>query len=354
MREFHDVANIFPMMDDEQFNSLVEDIKTNGLLMPIWLHPDDGSIIDGRNRYKACLEAEATPHYKTWDGRGSLVAFVVSLNFNRRHLTSSQRATLAVDVLPMFEKEAHENKKGGRGGILLVEIVPQANAKSRDKVAQIFNTNARYVQDAKKLKENAPALFQAVASGELTITKAKRQMVADSKKDAPPLPDDRYNLVYADPPWSYGNTMPDYFTEQEDHYPVMSLTDICALPIKDILADNAVMFLWVTSPILEESFEVIKAWGFKYKTSFVWDKVKHNMGHYNSVRHELLLVCVKGSFKPQQVKLFDSVQSIERTTHSKKPKEFRDIIEYLYPNTKKIELFARKKNEGWATWGNEA
>ena len=79
----------------------------------------------------------------------------------------------------------------------------------------------------------------------------------------------------------------------------------------------------------------------------------HNMGHYNSVRHEFLLVCTRGSCTPDNVQLFDSVQSIERTEHSKKPEAFRKIIETLYTNGSRIELFAREKHDGWQSWGNE-
>ena len=110
--------------------------------------------------------------------------------------------------------------------------------------------------------------------------------------------------------------------------------------------------LSVTSPLLEDSFKVINAWGFKYKTSFVWDKIAHNMGHYNSVRHEFLLVATKGSCTPDNIKLFDSVVSINRTEHSKKPEEFRNIIDTLYTYGKKLELFARDAAEGWDVWGN--
>src|SRR5262249_25446267 len=115
-------------------------------------------------------------------------------------------------------------------------------------------------------------------------------------------------------------------------YPVMDMADICALPVADLAEDDAVLFLWVTSPILEESFQVVNAWGFKYKAAFIWDKVKHVMGHYNSVRHEILLICVRGSCQPDNRKLCDSVQTIERTEHSVKPKEFFEIIETLYPH----------------------
>lgn len=161
----------------------------------------------------------------------------------------------------------------------------------------------------------------------------------------------RYRVIYADPPWSYNDKQStDKLGGAEKHYPTMSLAEICALPVP--ADDNAVLFIWVTSPLLEDVFKVINAWGFKYKTSFVWDKVAHNMGHYNSVRHEFLLIATKGSCTPDVNKLYDSVVSIERTEHSKKPKEFRDMIDALYPGGERLELFAREAPAGWDVWGN--
>ena len=97
----------------------------------------------------------------------------------------------------------------------------------------------------------------------------------------------KYRVIYADPPWSYNDKQDTgMLGGAVKHYTTMPLDDICALPVP--AADNAVLFMWVTSPLLEDSFKVINAWGFKYKSSFVWDKVAHNMGHYNSVRHEFL------------------------------------------------------------------
>ena len=168
--------------------------------------------------------------------------------------------------------------------------------------------------------------------------------------------DKKYQIIYADPAWSYGDKQNSKLRGGAiKHYGTMKTTDICLLPIKKITDKNAVLFLWVTSPLLEDSFRVIKEWGYKYKSSFVWDKVLHNMGHYNSVRHEFLLICTKGSCTPQFVKLFDSVVSEERTKkHSQKPEVFRQIIDTLYPQGKRIELFARQSVDGWDCWGNEA
>jgi len=187
-----------------------------------------------------------------------------------------------------------------------------------------------------------------------------RVAVAQERQSAPPLPNGKYRIFYADPPWSYGNSgvigPTDNYGHVHRHYPSMSIAELCAMgpAVRDMAEDNAVLFMWVTSPLLEECFEVIRAWGFKYKTSFVWDKVRHNFGHYNSVRHELLLVCTRGSCTPDNPRLYDSVQTIERSgTHSEKPGEFRDMIEELYEYGGRIELFARANTAGWEAWGNE-
>lgn len=173
-------------------------------------------------------------------------------------------------------------------------------------------------------------------------------------KAEPPEPiEGKYRIIYADPPWSYSNARFGGTTTPDDYYDLMTIKELCEMPVKEALEDNAVLFLWVTSPLLKEAFEVIEAWGFEYKTSFVWDKIKHNMGHYNSVRHEFLLVCTRGSCQPDTMRLFDSVVSVERNRHSEKPEEFREIIDTLYPNGNRIELFARKEVAGWDAYGNE-
>lgn len=210
---------------------------------------------------------------------------------------------------------------------------------------------------AQQLAALPEAVREAIAQREDTLAQARRRQKAEEIRKVVSLPDAKYRVLYADPPWSY-NDKADAGSVQsggaEMHYPSMTIKELCDLPIPTICEDHAVLFLWVTSPLLFECAAVVKAWGFAYKASFVWDKVKHNMGHYNSVRHEFLLLCTKGSCTPDVVKLFDSVQSIEKTTHTTKPKQFREIIETLYPHGKRLELFARGQVEGWDVFGNQA
>src|SRR5262249_44786938 len=132
---------------------------------------------------------------------------------------------------------------------------------------------------------------------------------------------------------------------------------LCALDVAGLAASDSVIFLWATSPLLDDAIDVLRAWGFKYKASFVWDKQRSFLGHYNHVCHELLLLGTRGSCTPCGGLLTQSIQSVKRTrTHSEKPQRFREIIDQLYPRSvdDRIELFARASAEGWQVWGNEA
>jgi N6-adenosine-specific RNA methylase IME4 len=136
----------------------------------------------------------------------------------------------------------------------------------------------------------------------------------------------------------------------------MSIAELCDLRVRDLATDDAVMFLWVTMPLLEECFEVVRAWGFEYKTAIIWDKVAPLFGHYVSSRAELLLICTRGSCQPDVLDQIDNVVTLEKSAvHSQKPERFREIIDLLYPHGPRIELFARGEvPEPWAAWGNEA
>jgi len=170
-REFHPVANLFPLLEGAEFRDLCRDIEDNGLLVPIWLHPD-GRIIDGRNRYRACLDTMIEPQFRTWSGDGSLVAFAVSLNLKRRQLNTGQRAIVALNIMEYLEPDA-KKRQGQRSDIRA--ILPEGLPRPRDQAAKSMNVSPRYVQDAKKLKAEAPELFAKVRSGDLTIPQAKRK-----------------------------------------------------------------------------------------------------------------------------------------------------------------------------------
>jgi N6-adenosine-specific RNA methylase IME4 len=204
------------------------------------------------------------------------------------------------------------------------------------------------------LDQKEQVVFAKKAADKDWTVKELREAIRDKRRvKDPKMPEGEFDVILCDPPWSYNDKqdIPELGGAQK-HYPSMSIQELCDMRVP--AAEDAVLFLWVTSPLLEASFEVIRSWGFEYKTSFVWDKVKHNMGHYNSVRHEFLLVCVRGSKTPEVKKLFDSVITEERSNeHSEKPMVVYKIIETLYPRGKYLELFGRKKRKGWTIYGNE-
>jgi len=229
-----------------------------------------------------------------------------------------------------------------------------ASGMSQRQAAKLLGVDKRTI--GRDVGHNAPKCGAKSVTNS-TATRARRALVRERacSGGVTAAPRKKYRVVYADPPWDYGaHLQPDYHTEQRDHYAVMSIDAICAEPVKTWVEDDAVLFLWVTSPILEKAFTVIRAWGFEYKTSFVWDKIKHNLGHYNSVRHEFLLVCTRGACRPDEKQLFDSVQSIERTRHGAKPVEFYDIIETLYVRGDRLEMYGRKRRSGWDVHGHVA
>ncbi len=164
-----------------------------------------------------------------------------------------------------------------------------------------------------------------------------------------------YPVVYADPPWRYEHSMTDN-RKIENQYPTMTLEEICNLPVGDIAAPDAVLLLWTTSPKLAESMDVINAWGFVYRTCIVWDKERIGMGYYARQQHELLLIASRGSIPvPEPKNRPASVIRLKRDNeHSAKPHEFYALIERMYPEYDRIELFARNNRDGWAAWGNQA
>ncbi len=177
------------------------------------------------------------------------------------------------------------------------------------------------------------------------------------------FPKKKYQIIYADPPWSYRdkrNKHPRLCGGALVHYQTMTLYEIIQLPVKEIADDNCMLFLWATFPNLPEALMVIKAWGFQYKTlGFSWIKTNRKngkpffgIGHYTKSNCEVCLLAVKG--KPViQSNFVSSVIIAPRQAHSRKPAIVRDKIVELCGNLPRVELFARERLSGWDVWGNE-
>ena len=173
-----------------------------------------------------------------------------------------------------------------------------------------------------------------------------------------PFPNKRYQVIYADPAWSYRNksTGGSQNSGSEQKYDTMSTDEICAMPVQAISDKNCVLFLWGTTPMLPEAFQVMSAWGFEYKTAIYWRKIMSmGMGFWFRGQVEVCLVGIRGNIKAFHSQKPNFIQThVEK--HSKKPRVMRGWINEIaeqYHLSPKIELFSRDKIEGWDCWGNQ-
>lgn len=378
--QWHPYADLFPWIEGPAFEDLKADIAENGVREAIVFL--DGQILDGRNRYMAARDLGIEYPRVEYEGDDPL-GFVISLNLKRRHLTESQRGMVAAK-LAKLPKGTNQHA--------------QICAPSQDEAATMLNVSRRTVQTARVVAESGtPELIAAVESDRVSVSaaadiatlpapeqrlidlndtravlsaaKAIRAERADKSRTARIEKIEeisagnenldtsrRYPIIYADPPWRYEMpAMGGTNRSIENHYPTMSLDEICAMPVAEIAADDCLLYLWATAPKLPECLKVIEAWGFEYRTHIVWVKDKIGMGYHARNQHELLLIAKRGEMPPPRPgEQPSSVIEAPRTEHSAKPAIFAETIERLYPEVGKIELFCRAPREGWSVWGNQS
>lgn len=185
----------------------------------------------------------------------------------------------------------------------------------------------------------------------------------------PELPSKKYSVIYADPPWHYGGKLQFdksskaadkldsskniFISAAEFKYPTLKTKDLMKIPVSSICEDDCLLFMWVTNPHLAQGIQLGEAWGFEYKTvAFVWDKMVHNPGQYTMSYCELCLVFKRGKIpRPRGARNIKQLVRSPRRGHSMKPDEIKDDIMKMFPTQSKIELFARRKADGWDEWG---
>lgn len=390
MLKFHPYADLFPLIEGEQFSELVADLKANDLREKIVVLGLE--VLDGRNRYRGCLAAgliddDDGPDRAKYFTRfvpavdGDPLAFVISKNLKRRHLDDSQRAMVAARLATM--SQGRPSSDPAKPANLPVKQVNAARALS---ISERALRHARRVQD-----HGEPELARAVDRGRLAVSVAERAtrlspaiqraIAAEAEAGDPnaarnvmkkaarsarelelsqklqALPDKKYGVIYADPEWKFEVYSEDTGMDRsaDNHYPTSGTDAICARPVGDIAADDCVLFLWATVPMLPDALRVMSAWGFTYKSHCIWTKDKLGTGYWFRNSHELLLVGTKGKVPaPAMGTQWPSTIEGRVGKHSAKPDRFYELIEEYFPNLPKIELNARRARPGWDSWGNEA
>lgn len=246
----------------------------------------------------------------------------------------------------------------------LREIADKTGA-SKDTVSRVKKnqapvyviTNKEMVKASKLLSDDRLDLgTNRVVTIDMVVKEARNtaREARDRSRPMPSLPEGKFNLVLADPPWRYDFSI-DEKDDIENHYSTMSLEDIAALPVSEFVADDCILFLWGTSPKLLEALHVMAAWGFTYKTSGIWHKSGKGMGYYWPIDHEFLLIGTRGTpgVPLPADQPASSVVDWPKGKHSEKPAIFHENLEKMYPNAVRIEMFCRQEREGWTAWGNE-
>jgi N6-adenosine-specific RNA methylase IME4 len=392
----HPAAELFPLEPPETVRKWADDMKVRGQKLACTYIRDEAGpvLLDGRNRLDARelaglrIDINDRAVFEQLSVNIDQIAYIVSLNINRRHLDESQRAMVAAKLATL--------RQGAR-----TDLSP-IGEKSQAQAAELLNVGKRSVERAREVQQQGdPDLVRAVETGKVSVSaaadiaslsreeqreilaKLNRREIVDAAKQIraenlesrraeriariaaisnanAPLPQDRkFPVLLADPPWQFKvyDAESGLDSAADAHYPTMPVEEICALPVSELATDDAVLFLWTTAPhLMGEPRQVLDAWGFEYVTNVTWAKDRHGLGYWVRNQHEHLLIARRGNFPaPRPDDRPPSIISAPRREHSRKPDEAYALIERMYPELPKIELFARgEARPGWRVWGNEA
>jgi N6-adenosine-specific RNA methylase IME4 len=365
----NELRKLIPSLEKDEYERLKESIKKEGVREPLMLWK--GILIDGHNRKEIAdkLNIKYKTKNKKFKDRNEVIVWMIDNQLGRRNISKYDRTRLALRKEDILKPIAKENLKlGGKGSQKSAKV----KVDVRNEVAKIAKVSHDTVAKVKYIEQKADAKQKKdLSSQRFSINKIytelkkaeNRKRIADTFKE-PPIPTKskkKYSIIYADPPWSFK-----HYSDKgkgrapDNYYKCQNLEDIKKLPIKDLADENCVLFLWVTYPFLEKSFEVLEAWGFTYKTvGFTWIKKNKKskgwfwgMGYWTRSNAEICIIATKGSITRQSSSVHQIVDTpVEE--HSKKPDCVRDRIVELVGDLPRIELFAREKTKGWDVWGNE-
>lgn len=347
----HPASSLVPDMRLDEWRAFFDDVVQRGIVVPLDVLPD-GTILDGRHRYKAALElglAEVPTRVVTPEDPE---AYMIQAAVLRRHLTDDQRAVLAL----RWQRRASPGS-GYRSDLQPLADVSKGSINTRAEAAQVFGISERKVRYAKSLSDAAPDLLESVADGDIPMVKAIQE-AARRQRPAPaissPLPGGKYRCIVIDPPW------PMQKLEREERpwqgrsldYPIMSLDEIYSLPIPD-LADPAGchVYLWVTQKYLPAGLELFEAWGVRYQCLLTWVKPTGITPYSWMYNTEHVLFGRIGNLQLTRLGLKLSFDA-PVTRHSEKPAVFFERVIAASPGPR-LEMFARQPRDGFDAWGNE-
>lgn len=382
---FSEYASLFPWIEGDARGSLKADIEAHGIREPIVFLGEQ--ILDGRNRYAIARELGILYPRCEYTGDDP-AAFVLSKNLHRRHLSDSQRAMVASKLAklpagkPNTASAVITQEDAARSLNVSVDSVQRARVVQEQGIPEVIakvETGEVSVkaaaavatlpaeQQAEIIRSADPKVFAKVAKevrAEKQAEKKARRVEREAElgQKQRDLPDAKFGVIYADPEWLFEPYSAETGMDRaaDNHYPTSATEVICARPVGSIAADDCVLFLWATAPMIFDAKRVMDAWGFEYKTQCIWYKIRpgdaRGTGYWFTGEHEILLVGTKGKVPaPAPGTQWTSVIEAPVGEHSSKPEIFCEMIEEYFPSLPKIELNRRgPARAGWAAWGLEA
>jgi len=353
-----------PALPPEQLSALKRSIAAEGVLLPIVRSAGPactGEIADGRIREAICRELGlACPvELRAFSTESDLLYFRYTTNVRRRHLPVAERIRLAAQLEPLERERAARRRAQAAGKPRGEKALPVNRAEEKGetsaRLAELAGVSrATYTRGSKVLHEGSPKLVEAFLTGKESAYGAHRKLRSEQRRaerdeiarrielDPPGSPSGCFYVVVIDPPWPY----------EDLPYPTMTLEQIAAIPVPDLLEQNAVVWLWTTNRFMYDSIRIAReCWGLEQRNIVTWVKDRFVTGKWLQGQTEHCLLLTRGKpvhrFEGRSTLLEGKVRE-----HSRKPEEFYELVEATCPGSK-LELFAREKRPGWEAWGAE-
>lgn len=361
---------LIPALTQEEFKQLEDNCLKEGIREAIltW----NGFIIDGHNRYKIAtkwnLDFETkSKHFKDEE---EVKEWMILNQFGRRNLSNYQRSVLALQLEEVFKEKAKEKQKEAGE---LKQKSAEAPIETRKELAKVANVSHDTIAKVKVIEQKAPEEVKVkLSTGEVSINQVYQEIKKEEKKierdkkieevkakikeENLILEDKKYHVIAIDPPWAYeekgGFSSSEYDAESNRgavDYPTMTVEQIKQIELPE--AEDCVLFLWTTHAFLRDSFDILEQWGYKYKATLVWDKVKMGIGRTVRMQVEFCLIGVKGNPIINGSSERDIITEARRE-HSRKPEAFYSMVERMCIGNK-LDYFSRQNRENWEHYGAE-
>tara|TARA_Y100001973_G_scaffold6153_1_gene8568 strand:+ start:631 stop:1770 length:1140 start_codon:yes stop_codon:yes gene_type:complete len=362
-----------PALTTEEYKQLEANCIEEGIREKILLWNE--YIIDGHNRYKIAQNnnLEFQTESKSFNSEDDVILWMIDNQNGRRNLTDGWRYKLQQRKKEILSKK-HENERQERRVSNVDTLEKKAESgRTRKEIAKSLNWSTGKVAMADVVfKKATPEIEEKVLKNEITINQAYKEIKKEEKKEERNKKiqevkqkienenltsiDKKYHVIAIDPPWAYnekGGFSSDDYDSQNNRgavdYPTMTVEQIKKINIPS--ADDCVMFLWTTHAFLKDSFDILKDWGFDYKATIVWDKVKMGMGRNIRMQVEFCLLGFKGKPIIQGSSERDIITE-PRREHSRKPEAFYEMVERMCIGNK-LDYFSRQNRENWEHYGAE-